>query len=540
MKHATYTLFLAALLCVGCDKFFNTNPKDIYNAEDYIGTQSEIYSGFLGVITKMQAVGDHAIFLTDTRADYLEPTDNAPQELREVYSYEHRQGNAYADPRGFYDVIISCNDYMQKARAYRDANPEVVDADHYRGLVSSALRVKAWAYFMLAKIYGQAIYFDEPLTEYKSMNDYPILDLDQLIAKCKQLLEVGVDGIDGSYVINWAAIINPSDPNNASLIHWGFMTPDYAGLLGEICLWTGDYQKTIDLVWPALNAAFAKTSEQWSLSDWWRGKYAAMFSDVISTQSKFIISAIIYNYDNNQTNRLIDYFENVYPCKYYLRPSEYGVERYRLQPRSDGTEGDTRRGGRLTSTRNGERVMRRFLDESVRPAYRNDVHINIFRPHDYHLMLIEAFNHVKHWDEAESIMNRGVGQRWGGQAIMWDVYGGDATWGSNWSGSKPNLGVRYANDLDSYDLPRYDDLSVTDDEKIRAYDEAILNEILLEFPCEGKVYPAMIRFARRYGNDYAHFIADKIVPKYPEAMQATVRAKILAGEYFVKWDLRTE
>ncbi|MDR1414860.1 MAG: hypothetical protein LBI96_03530 [Odoribacteraceae bacterium] len=537
MKHA---ILIAALLATACDGFFNTNPKDIYNADDYIGTQSEIYSGYLGIITKMQAVGDHAIFLTDTRADYLEPTENTPQELREIYAYEHRQGNTYADPRGYYDVIISCNDYIQKAKTYRDANPEVVDPEHYRGLISGALRVKTWAYFTLAKIYGQAIYFDEPLTAYKTMNDHPVLDFEQLLLKCKQLLETGIDGIDGSHVVNWAAIINPVDPNNASLIHWGFMTPDYPALLGEICLWTGEYQKTIDLIWPVLNAAFVKTSEQWSLSDWWRGKYNLMFTDPISGQSKFIISAIVYNYDNNQTNRLIEYFENVYPCKYYLRPSEHGINRYLTQPREDGNQGDTRRGGRLTSTRNGQRVMRKYLDESTRPAYRNDVHIPLTRPHDYHLMLVEAFNHTKRWDEAEALMNYGVGRRWGGQPITWEIYGDQSAWGANWSGSKPNLGIRFANDLAPRDLPRYDDPATTDEEKIRAYDEAILDETLLEYPCEGKVYPAMIRFARRYGNDHAHFIADKIVPKYPDAMQATIRSKILAGEYFVKWDLKTE
>ncbi|MDR2130644.1 MAG: RagB/SusD family nutrient uptake outer membrane protein [Odoribacteraceae bacterium] len=539
MRKTLYMLI--GTLCLACEEFFITDPKDIYNAEEYIGTQSEIYSGFLGIITKMQAVGDHAIFLTDTRADYLEPTENTPQELREIYSYEHRQGNPYADPRGYYDVIISCNDYLQKVKAYRDAHPEVVDADHYRCLVSGTLRVKAWAYFTLAKIYGRAIYFDEPLTEYKSMNDHPLLELDQLLVKCRELLEVGVEGIDGSHALNWAAIINPSDPNNAAYIHWGFMTPNHVPLLSEIYLWLGNYQGVIDLVWPFLNEAFVKTSEQWSLSDWWRGKYNAMFADEISTQSKFLISAIVYQYDNNQTNRLIDYFENVFPCKYYLRPSEYGVERYRSQPRKDlGTDGDTRRGGRLTGTRDGQRVMRRYLDEAVRPAYRNDVHINIYRPHDLHLMLVEAFNHTGHWDEAESILNNGVGARWGANAITWDLYGDAASWGVNWSGSKPNIGIRGANDLAPYDLPRYDDTSVSDEEKIRAYDEAILNEILLEFPCEGKVYPAMIRFARRYGNDYATFVADRVVPKYPASMQADIRAKILAGEYFVKWELATE
>lgn len=240
---------MAGMSLGSCDNFFITDPDDIYNTDDYIGSQSEIYSGFLGIITKMQAVGDQAILLTDTRADYIEPTANAPQELREIYNYEQRQGNEYADPRGYYDVIISCNDYLSKLIEYKNTNPEVVDSVHYKGLIGGTLRIKAWSYFTLGKIYGKAVYFDEPLTEYQSMKDFPVLDLDQLLNKCRELLEVGVEGIDGSNVVNWAGVINPSDPKDDQLVYWAFMTPDYAGLLGEICLWMDDYQKVVDLIW---------------------------------------------------------------------------------------------------------------------------------------------------------------------------------------------------------------------------------------------------------------------------------------------------
>lgn len=116
----------------------------------------------MGIVTKMQAIGDKAIYLTDIRAELLEPTENTPSELYSLYNYDDDlSGNSYADPAKYYDVIIASNDYMHKAKEYKDAHETSIDADHYKGLISSAVRVKVWIYLTLGKIYGQAVWFDD-------------------------------------------------------------------------------------------------------------------------------------------------------------------------------------------------------------------------------------------------------------------------------------------------------------------------------------------------------------------------------------------
>jgi hypothetical protein len=65
-------------------------------------------------------------------------------------------------------------------------------------------------------------------------------------------------------------------------------------------------------------------------------------------------------------------------------------------------------------------------------------------------------------------------------------------------------------------------------------DLTILDEMMLEFPCEGRIYPAMIRIAKRY-NDYS-IIADRVAPKYSDP--DVVREKIMDGGYFVKWKFK--
>ena len=44
-------LLIIALLFASCTEFFNTNPDNIINVEDYISTNDEMYKGFLGILT---------------------------------------------------------------------------------------------------------------------------------------------------------------------------------------------------------------------------------------------------------------------------------------------------------------------------------------------------------------------------------------------------------------------------------------------------------------------------------------------------------
>ncbi len=106
-----------AMIFASCSDFFEPNNDTTLNGDRYIKEGSELYSGFLGIITKIQAIGDKAIYLTDMRGELLEPTENTPADLYSIFNYDDDlSGNTYADPAKYYDVIIACNDYLQKAK----------------------------------------------------------------------------------------------------------------------------------------------------------------------------------------------------------------------------------------------------------------------------------------------------------------------------------------------------------------------------------------------------------------------------------------
>ena len=75
------------------------------------------------------------------------------------------------------------------------------------------------------------------------------------------------------------------------------------------------------------------------------------------------------------------------------------------------------------------------------------------------------------------------------------------------------------------------------DAEMQNNDEEILKEMMLEMACEGKVYPAMIRMAKRYNDN--SFMAKYISEKYETTGNAEdIRSKIMNGDYFIKWNLK--
>ncbi len=75
---------------------------------------------------------------------------------------------------------------------------------------------------------------------------------------------------------------------------------------------------------------------------------------------------------------------------------------------------------------------------------------------------------------------------------------------------------------------------------MKANDMAILDEAMLEFAGEGKVYPMLIRMAKRWGNGTydATIISSRVAPKYG-ARAAEMKPKI-ESQFFVPWDLLLE
>lgn len=525
-----------------CSNFLDTDPDDILNDDDYITEESEIYTGFLGVISKMQSAGEQAVIVSDLRADFLEPGVEAPSELWQIYNYGNTVNNDYADPTCYYAVIVACNDYFSKLAAYKAEvgdNLEETVEKHYEALISSTIRIKVWAYLHLARTYGKAIWFDDPLTEIKDLSESKtFIRLNspaEIVTKCLELMENGHNGIDGSLEMKWGEWLDPENPSNTTYDYWKYVVPDYLCLYSELRLWRGQQE---DFEWVREHIL------QYLFEEYTAGGSSNFLRLCASINRNYYrifnanyyygdvtITTILFDYDNKQTNRLGSFFQSTSQGgKYYLKPSSYGVSTNHYK---NGKNDLRMQDAYMIRVFGTDTCVYKYL--SGKTLYKGDASIYIYRTQDLHFMLAEAEAHLGNFDIASCLLNSGVSNRFVNEAEM-DAAGWDERYKIWLKGpASPSLGICGVVGATTYDLPITTD-TISREELIKQYDLALMNEYNLEFYCEGKAFGNMVRIAQRY-NDYK-IMADRICPKYPAAIRSSIRSLIESGDCFVEWDLQ--
>lgn len=555
-----------AMGTVSCDDFFEPETDDVLDGDDYMAEQTEMYTGFLGIMTRMQAVGDKAIYLTETRGELLEPTTYSTSDLISLYNYdEDLSGNPYADPAGYYDVIIACNDYLANIEEFGEMYPELWDEEVSDGLISSTIRLKVWAYLTLAEVYGQALWFDDPITEIQDLTKFELLDNEAVVGKCLTLLEEGYNGVPADIVFSWYTWLDPDTPLGESVYrYWDYMIPTYEGLYAKLALWKGAflqrdgrddeavpyYENVVDMLAETINQHMLTVSNQ----EWNRSQLSAPRNKYWASEepTKFqAVSVLKYDYTDNQTNSLMKHFNTQYPNDYLLCPSDFGLARWSDPVFNPGAStGDSRFGVNFkeTAAGSGQYYVSTYVRTNQQP-YQDDTYIYLFRADEYHFFLIEALNNLGRFVEADVLMNKGLSGYAGSVGVKsveaWTEYqqtsGLFPEFSSLWIGGLDGS-HKYSNDGIRNVLGLKDRAFVTDEEADpaeakKANDLAIADEHMLEFAVEGKTYPALIRIATRW-NDFS-IVADRVAPKYG-VRAAEIHAKIMAGGYWVPWDLQVK
>lgn len=552
-----------AALMGGCSDFFEVDTDNTLDEKDYITEESEAYTGFMGIISKMQAVGDKIIYLNELRGEMVEPTNSSPRELISIYNYDNDlTGNTYADPAGYYEIVNACNDYLSKLKAYNDNYR--MDQTYYKGLISSTLRIKTWTFMTIAKTYGEVVWVDKPMNSLRDLSKFKTLNLDEAMAACKNLLDIGYDDVDGSYEIDWQKWLDHTTAGKPESPYrqWDKMTPPAYILYAEIYLWLGQYQRTINVLQDYMNNLLytSRSNKNYIRGPWLLGKFGSFWNESGTEFYSEAVSAIMYNdlmpstdgWINSQSNSLLKHFDNDYPNKYWLAPSESGMNHF--MDTEFAPLGTLERDWRTSGTykkKNDNYVICKFRQSDSKPAYEDNVLVYMYRGADIYFMLAEAFNQLGKTEAVNAMINVGI------EAYKYEFdVNEDGVYSGTWNGFLPNWtsnkctylangnveenskGYDVAdNGLRAASVKSTGAYSFTSDAKTN--DEMILKEMMLEMSCEGKVYPAMIRMARRYKDP--SIMAKYIGEKYEGKGNAdAIRTKIMNGDYFIHWDLGTE
>lgn len=628
LKFAWAAVLMGAMtmFTASCNDFFDTDPKDIINESDYIQQEDEMYKGFLGIISRMQEAGDHSIMLTDPRCNIIETTENAPLALQDIYNFNDTDGNEYADPACYYAIVIACNDFFNKMAEYHSTVGGMSDIGepNFKAMLSMAIRLKVWAYLKIGGIYGQAYWFDDPLTEIKDLNNTDVFtkcDMGQLATKAIDLLNSGMD-IDGVHIasdtsLDWATWFDEETQNKTDYVKWYYLVPPRILLEAEMRAWRASYVSEdaaqADWLWVRdnllqymhdihtcskgfeLTPMFKFTEIGGSTDDWAKApniyQCNANLASGTRTGNEYIpyllifpteevgnkfqcISGIMYDYKNNQKNRIVQYFCPEYPSaeSYFLRPSEYGKNLYNEDDIRSYTQKIVMNNlsGKDCITKyyyyyDKDASSYKYIRESI---FEIEPTIPTFRGHDFHFLIAEAENHLGNWKQANAILNNGILNALPDKVLPEDWNQNYDSWLGNTIQTQPNedgsninqagngnIGIAGAARGEMHNLPvvdengviTYNGRSITESERREIFDWALADEYLKEYVAEGKSYSFLCKIGERYANSTrggnsatarTNF-AERIVKNHPQPGKVTsYQDGVSELGYFIKWNLK--
>ena len=167
-------VLIALMGMVSCEDFFNPDQDLIVDEDDYFTDWSEYRAAAMGLYALHQDLVEQIVILGELRADLLDVTENADNDLIEVNSFQISSGNKYASPTKFYTLIGACNRLATQIETF---HPEVTDVDsdelsNYDRLYGEVLCMRAWAYFNAVRIYEEIPYIYPSLSTIDEINEY--------------------------------------------------------------------------------------------------------------------------------------------------------------------------------------------------------------------------------------------------------------------------------------------------------------------------------------------------------------------------------
>lgn len=218
-------LFMTALTMVSCDGLLNADSEQYTYDEQYrMGSENDSLYSYIGILSKLQLLGDRYVLLGELRGELMETGDNASRFLKEINEFNITKENPYASVKEYYDVINNCNYVIN----YLDTAAVSDGVKYNMKVMSMAKSVRAWTYLQLVLNYGEANYIEKPILNKSDVEKtYPTVDLPVL---CDLL----IDDLLPFFQKERIGIINPGQ--------FGSFDSKYAlfsvrFLLGDLYLW---------------------------------------------------------------------------------------------------------------------------------------------------------------------------------------------------------------------------------------------------------------------------------------------------------------
>lgn len=542
-------LLLAALS--SCKKMLDVEPKDVLYENNMYRNVFDADAAVIGVYGKFMGLAEQYVLLNELRGDLATVTINADANLQQLETHRVQDGNPYASPKPFYEVILNCNDVLHNLEIMlRDKK---LKQEEYNMRYSDIAALRCWLYLQLGIQFGKVPYITDDIADISALETItgmPRMEFTRLLDTLSSQMETL------PYMQPYAS--------SASLVTTvdGYVTNKFfinkQIVAGQLYLWKGDYRKAAMAFKNVMEAggtgelyvnriAYGSKADNNDLAvgyvryrEWdenqlvdnnsqgWRSIFARSEDKLFGYEWIWYLP---FNKNFKPVNPFISLFSNR-GGSYLVKPSQYAINKWNSQKQKNDFPYDAR--GKIFSWRmlNDQPVVMKYLynyldEKSFAPVslFEKNGKWFLYRAASLHLDFAEAANRDAHQSLAYALLNQGLTTIPNKITNEGVPYNFDARKSDNpkitgdWC---TNAGLRGRANLYSQDI--------TGDSTTFIEDQ-VISEAGLELAYEGRRWSDLVRIALRR-NDPA-FLADKIYNKLvaennPAATE--VRARLMNKE----------
>jgi starch-binding outer membrane protein, SusD/RagB family len=478
------------------DDFFTEPAGSRITPDKHYQSQTDLQISTMGACVLLQNVLPNLLLVDGLRSDLMDVASGADGYMKAINNQTFSVNNPYIDGSYYYKVIININEILANMDRVWVKDPPTTAAYIPKYWKGSLITIRAWCYFTLVRLYGEAAIINDNLASLPADK--------QTILQKSVMIDTLINQLK-SYIFT-----------STLYTEYAFWGPNTKALLGELLLENHQYDSAAYYLKLGMESygnrkTFGKVAKDF-LSEKWKTIFYTDFPDAKGNENIF---AIPYDSRRNQLNNF-----TYWSLKNMIKPTQLLVDSFNTQIQSTKAAGigDKFRGKGITfDTLPGSNTDYYISKYNLIKSDPYSAFIIISRAADIHLLLAEALNQIGDTATALILLNAGIYKAKPTPAAY-----------SKWS---DNQGIRGRVILKSRTIPANIDKSNPQAVK-DAVEDMILSERALELAFEGKRWFDLVRVAERRNivspGTGSSYLANKVAAKFSDPAKAEQIRNILS------------